>query len=115
MNEELKSILGNELVIDDQKKVPVAHLKYRGKSKEYVTWTILPENPVFFADDEIEYSMTEVDIDIFSKGNYLKIMNYIKKIMKNNEWSWTEDSEEMFEEDTSLYHRTCTFKKERKV
>ena len=32
--------------------------------------------------------------------------------MKKNEWIWIEDSEEMDEKDTGLYHRTSTFEKE---
>lgn len=32
--------------------------------------------------------------------------------MKENEWIWTGDSEEMYEKDTGLYHRTVTFEKE---
>jgi hypothetical protein len=33
--------------------------------------------------------------------------------MEENEWVWVEDSEEMYEDDTELYHRTITFEKER--
>ena len=35
--------------------------------------------------------------------------------MKNNNWLWVEDSAEMYEEDTGLYHKTMTFEKERMV
>ena len=42
-------------------------------------------------------------------------MSSIKNIMKENEWTWDEDSTESYEEDTKLYHRTCTFSKERKI
>lgn len=95
--------------------VPVAHLKYEGKKKTYVVWTLLPEIPSFSYEDEIQYSLCTVDIDIYSESNYLNIMSSIKKIMKNNGWIWKEDSEEMYEEDTGLYHRTSTFEKERKI
>lgn len=107
MESELKKILKLE--------VPVAHLKYRGKEKTYVVWTLLDEIPLSASDDEIDYSEVTVDIDIYSEGNYLKLMSSIKKIMKENEWMWQEDSIEMYEEDTKLYHRTCTFSKERKI
>lgn len=113
MNEELKNILTplkvNENVID------VAHIKYKGDKKTYVTWTLLPEEPALSYDDEIQYSLVTVDVDIYSDSNYLDIMEEIKKIMKENEWNWIEDSEEMYEEDTELYHRTITFEKERKI
>ena len=107
MESELKRIL----VLD----IPVAHLRYKGSSKKYVVWTIIDEEPLFSYDDDIQYSKVTVDIDIYSDSNYLNIMSSIKNIMKQNEWTWEEDSTEMYETDTKLYHRTCTFSKERKI
>ena len=107
MEDELKRILKLE--------VPVAHLKYKGKEKTYVVWTLLDETPLSASDDEIDYSEVPVDIDIYSEKNYLNLMSSIKKIMKENEWIWDGDGPEMYEEDTELYHRTCTFIKERKI
>lgn len=108
MNSEIKEILSN---LD----VPVSHLKYKGNDTTYVVWTVIDETPCFSCDDEIEYSLVTVDIDIYSKSNYLNIMSSIKNIMKENNWIWQEDSIEMYEEDTKLYHRTCTFNKERVI
>ena len=108
MESEIKKIL-SEL------DVPVAHLKYRGSSKTYITWTMLEESPTFASDDEITDSEANVDIDIYSDSNYLKIMSSIKNKMKENEWTWDGDSPEMYEEETGLYHRTCSFKKGRKI
>ena len=108
MNEELKLILGESLTIAG-KKIPVAHLRYTGKSRKYVTWTITGETPALTATDEALCSICSVDVDIFSDGNYLDIVKEIKRIMKNNDWVWVEDSEEMYEEDTGLYHQTCSF------
>lgn len=113
MNEELKTIFDNFKVND--KSIPVKHLRYKGKSKTFVTWTITSEAPSFSADDEYLYSVVQVDIDIFSDSNYLEIMKEVKKIMKNNKWLWVEDSPEMYEDDTELYHRTITFEKERMI
>lgn len=112
MNEEIKSIFGNNISVDGN-VIPISHLKYKGKSKKYVTWTVLGEEPRLSANDEPLYSVVSVDIDIFSDGNYLNIIKEIKKLMKDNEWIWVEDSPEMYEEDTGLYHKTCTFEKER--
>lgn len=107
MESELKKILKLD--------VPVAHLKYKGKKKTYVVWSIINETPLFAYDDEIQYSEVTVDIDIYSESNYLSLMSSIKKIMKENDWIWQEDSTEIYEEDTALYHKTCTFSKERKI
>lgn len=116
MNEELKKIFGEEIqVIRDDKEVsiPTAHLVYNGKSEEYVIWTILSNKPELCADDEVLYSVYEVDVDIYSKSNYLDIVSKVKSLMKNNLYVWVEDSPEMYETDTGYYHLTCTFEKER--
>ena len=112
MNEELKLILGENLIIDDI-QIPIAHLRYKGKSKRFVTWTITGEEPALAANDEDLCSICSLDVDIFSDGNYLDIEKQIKKIMKNNDWVWVEDSAEMYEEDTEIYHKTISFEKER--
>lgn len=110
MNEELKSILKINI---NNKSIPVEHLRYKGKEKTFITWTLLTETPSLNGDDEALYSVVQVDIDVFSNGNYLDIVKEIKKIMKENNWLWVEDSPEMYEDDTDLYHRTLTFEKER--
>ena len=112
MNEELKLILGKNLIVSG-KQVPIAHLRYKGNSKSFVIWTITGETPALSANDEDLCSVCSVDVDIFSDGNYLDIVKEIKQKMKNNDWIWVEDSEEMYEEDTELYHKTCSFEKER--
>ena len=111
MNEEIKLILGESLTIGGE-EIPVAHLRYNGKSKKFVAWTITGSEPALAANDEVLCSICSVDVDVFSDSNYLDIIKEIKKRMKNNEWVWTDDSGEMYEEDTKLYHKTCSFEKE---
>ena len=111
MNEELKLILGENIKIKGE-TIPVAHLRYKGNSKKFVTWTITGEEPALSANDEDLCSVCSVDVDVFSDSNYLDIIREIKQRMKNNDWVWIEDSTEMFEEDTKLYHKTCSFEKE---
>ena len=112
MNEEIKSILGDNITVKGE-EIPVKHLRYSGSSKKYVTWTIIEDSPALSANDEVLCSLCTVDVDIFSEGNYLDIIKTIKQKMKNNEWVWVGDSAEMYEEDTKLYHKTVTFEKER--
>lgn len=107
MESEIKKILKLD--------VPVAHLKYKGNKKTYVVWTIIDEEPTFSSDDEITDSEVIIDIDIYSDSNYLKIMSLIKNKMKENDWIWDGDSQEFFEEETGLYHMTCSFKKGRYI
>ena len=111
MNEEIKSIFKDFKV--NKKNIPVNHLKYRGKEKTFITWTVLSEIPSLSANNEDLYSVVQIDIDVFSNSNYLDIEKEIKNKMKINDRLWVEDSSEMFEEDTELYHKTITFEKER--
>ena len=80
MNEELKRILGDYLTIGSS-EIPVAHLRYKGDSKTFVTWQITSDSPILAGDDVCLYSLVGVDIDIFSDGNYLGIVGFIKKLM----------------------------------
>ncbi|OKZ85825.1 MAG: hypothetical protein BHW09_07980 [Clostridium sp. CAG:245_30_32] len=108
MESEIKKILNLE-------NVEVAHLRYKGNKKTYVVWTIIEDEPSSSSDDEITDSEVTVDIDIYSDSNYLEIMRLIKTKMKENDWTWDGDSQEFYEEDTKLYHRTCSFKKGRYI
>lgn len=113
MNEEIKTIF-NDFKVNDV-SIPVEHLRYIGSLKTFVTWTIISETPALSGNDEDLYSVVQVDFDVYSEGNYLDIIKEVKKIMKENEWLWVEDSSEMYEEDTKLYHKTITFEKERMI
>ena len=115
MKKEIKSILGENISVKSGVSVPVAHLRYKGSSKTFVVWTILSEKPVLSGDDEQLFSVVSVDIDVYSIGNYDEVITEIKRLMKENGWLWVEDSAEMYEEDTSLYHTTITFEKERSL
>ena len=114
MNEELKSILGDAVTVGEA-SAPVAHLRYKGKETTYVTWTITGENPALSADNSPLYSVVAVDVDAFSKGNYLALVAEIKRLMLEHDWVWVGDSPEMYEEDTELYHKTISFEKERNL
>ena len=113
MEETIKQILSN-LKVDNQ-DIEIAHIQYTGKKRTYVVWTMLNEQPEMCGDDDALYSTVPVDIDIYSETNYLAILKEIKKRMKENEWIWTGDSEEMYENDTGLYHKTSSFEKEREI
>lgn len=112
MNEELKNIFGESISVG-VREIPTAHLKYKGKADTFVVWTITGSKPALSGCDEQLYGIGMVDVDIYSKGNYLSVLNEVKKIMKINGWLWTEDSVEMYEDDTELYHITASFEKER--
>lgn len=114
MNSELQSILGDYLIIN-KKQIPVSQIKYTGTASTYIVWSIINEIPSLSANDEDLMSIVTVDIDIISDSNYLEIVKEVKKIMKASGWVWSEDSNEMFNDITGLYQKTCTFEKERVI
>ena len=111
MEEKLKQIFGDFISVKGV-SVPCAHLRYKGKARTFVVWSIIGNSAEVYADDELLYSAVTVDVNVYSEGNYVDVITEIKKIMKENEWIWVEDNAEMFEEDTELYHKTITFTKE---
>ncbi len=116
MQEEVKSILGNLITITrnhQEVTIPVSHIDYSGTNDEYVTWQVLTGKPELFANDLILISVYQIDIDVYSKKNYLDIVKKIKKLMKDNDFVWVDDSPEQYERDTEFYHLTMTFEKER--
>ena len=114
MNEELKSIFGEAVAVGGM-SVPAAHLRYKGNETTFVTWTITGDAPALSADNSPLYSVVTVDVDVFSKGNYLDLATEVKRLMLEHDWVWTGDSPEMYEEDTELYHKTISFEKERNL
>lgn len=93
----------------DGVEIPVKWLKYKGDLTTYIVFSDLGETPAHHTDDECEYSTKQFDFDIYSKSNYLNILKAVKQKLKENGFTWVEDSPTMFEEDTGLYHITTTF------
>ena len=110
MNNEIFAIMSRLTVDGDE--IPVSWLKYKGSLKKYIVFSDLGESPACYGDDECRYSIKQFDFDIYSDGNYLSILKAVKKRLKDNGWTWVEDSPTMYEEDTELYHITTTWEKE---
>ena len=113
MNEVIENIFKDFKV--DGKNIPVAFLRYNGKSTTYVTYQEMDADNSFSGDDELLGYVTYYDFDIYSKGNYLKVMESVKQLMKDNGWRWQPNlsSQDMFEDDTGYYHKTLNFAIER--
>ena len=97
------------------KNIPVSFLRYEGKATTYITYQQTNIDGALSGDDEIIGYIDYYDIDIFSKGNYFKIVEEVKKKMKANGFMWqpSNSSEDIFEEDTGYFHKTLCFAIER--
>lgn len=69
-----------ENFVVDGIKIPIAYMKYKGDAKSYLTYYTYLTKPEGFADDVPVLVGTYATIDIFSKGNFKKILREVKKI-----------------------------------
>ena len=91
------------------KSIPISFLRYTGQSDTYLTyytWLCQPNN---FYNDEHHVEVAYGTIDIFSKGNFKKLLKQVKKILKDNNFTWTDDGPEDFESETGYYHVPINF------
>ena len=110
MNEELKALFTDFEV--DGVRVPVAYMVYKNKSGEpYVVYFQYDKDNSYSADDELAGYVTYYDFDIYSKGNYLPIIEAIKSKMKLAGWMYQprRESPDMYEADTGYFHKTICF------
>ena len=115
MNEEIESIFRNFEVSGVQ--IPVVFLRYFGHGEPYVTYMEESIDGSFSGDDDLLGYIVYYDFDVYSKGNYLPIIEAIKALMKSAGWEWqpSRSSADMYEEDTGYYHKTLSFAKHKEV
>ena len=113
MNSLIETIFADFQV--DGVSIPVSFLRYDGKSTTYITYQQQDMDNSLSGDDEILGYVDYYDFDIYSKGNYLNIVESVKEIMKQNGFMWQPSrcSSDMFEDDTGYYHKTLNFAIER--
>lgn len=111
MNSEIEEMFSNFTV--NEKQIPVSFVDYQGSEETYIVYNSLGEEPIFFGDNDVLASENTYDFNIYTKGNYLDILKETKKVLKNNGWTWEEDSEDLYETDTHFFHKVTTWSKER--
>lgn len=111
MNNELQRIFEGFTV--EGKSIPVSFLRYTGKETTYITYQEVQDDTSFSADDDLQAYVTYYDFDIYSKSNYLKIIESVKEILKANDWRYQPSmtSQDLYEDDTGYYHKTLCFAK----
>ena len=93
----------------NKKHLPIAFLSYTGNADSYLTYYTWQEQPENFFDDEHHTEIAYGTIDIFSKGNFKGILKEVKKILKANKFTWTDNGPETFERETGYYHVPVNF------
>lgn len=115
MNELIEAIFEGFAV--GGKTIPVAFLFYEGHGEDYVVYSQMDADNSLSGDDELIGYVDYYDFDVYChkdgplKGNYTKIIERIKPILKENNFVWqpSRSSEDMYETETGYYHKTLNF------
>ena len=109
MNELIESIFADFTV--DGVQIPVAFMFYEGHGEPYVVYMQQDADGSLSADDELQGYVDYYDFDVYSKGNYQRIVERIKEVLKANHFVWqpSRSSMDFYETDTGYYHKTLNF------
>ena len=109
MNSLIETIFADFQV--DNVSIPVSFLRYTGKSTTYITYQLQDRDNSFSGNDELMGYVDYYDFDIYSKGNYLNIVESVKQLLKQNGFMWqpSRSSGDMYETDTGYFHITLNF------
>ena len=109
MNELIEEIFNNFTV--DDVAIPVSFLFYEGHGEPYITYMNQDADNSFSGDDELLGYVTYYDFDIYSKGNFINIVESVKEKLKANNFVWqpSRSSQDFFETDTGYFHKTLNF------
>lgn len=112
LNAEIKTLFNN--YIFNGNRIPVSFLRYNGNSTTYVTYQNESNGGDLRGDDRLLGYIAYYDFDIYSKGDYLALMNDIISKLEDAGWTYnpSRNSPDLYEDDTGYYHKTINFSKE---
>lgn len=109
MNELIESIFADFTV--DGVSIPVSYMFYEGHGEPYIVYMQMDADSSLSGDDDLIGYVEYYDFDVYSKGNYLQIIESVKTLLKQNGFKWqlSRSSEDMYEVETGYYHKTLNF------
>lgn len=90
--------------------VPVSFHRHSGSADTYITYFEYNQNAALNADDEEQNTNYYVQVDVWSKGNYLTLVEQVKNKLRSLNYIRTSESG-FYEEDTKMYHKAIRFRK----
>lgn len=113
MNSKIEQIFNNFTV--NNVLIPVSFMRYTGDKKTYITYNQIQIDTTLYGDDKLLNYIDYYDLDIYSTGNYLQVLERVKEEMESNGFMWQPEmsSADMYEDDTGYYHKTLCFSIER--
>ena len=109
MNELITSIFQDFTV--DGEVIPVKYLYYKGHGEPYIVWMQQDADNSLSGDDELLGYVDFYDFDVYSKGNFTRIIERVKEVLKENDFVWqvSRSSQDFYETETGYYHKTLNF------
>ena len=109
MNELIETIFNNFEV--DNVKIPVKFMFYEGHGEPYVVYMQQDADNSLSGDDDLIGYADYYDFDVYSRGNFLSIIEQIKALLKENGFVWqpSRTSADFYEVETGYYHKTLNF------
>ena len=109
MNSLIEEIFKNFEV--NNVSIPVSFAYYDGHDTTYITYLNSNTGDTFYTDDELSNYIEYYDFNIYSKSNYLNVIESVKNLLEQNDFEWQPSlsSNDMYEEDTGYYHKTLCF------
>lgn len=106
-NDEIETLLSDF-------EIPVSYMFYEGDADTFITYQQESQGNSMAGDDKIQGIVIFYDIDIYSRGDYLKLVKDIITIFEGAGWTYqpTRTSADMYERDTKYFHKTLNFAKE---
>lgn len=111
MNSEIEAIFDGFTV--DSIEIPVSFMFYDGDADSWIIYTNVDNYHSYSGDDDLLGYVTYYDFEIYSKGNYLNILQAVKNLMKGAGWTFqpAKSSLERYDRDTRIYSKTLCFAK----
>ena len=109
MNELIETIFANFTV--DKVPIPVAYMFYEGHGEPFVVYMQQDADRSLSGDDELIGYVDYYDFDVYSRGNFLNIIESLRNVLESNGFVWqpSRSSQDFFETDTGYYHKTLNF------
>ena len=111
MNAEIETIF-DVFTVDDV-SIPVSFMFYDGDADSWIVYSNADNYNSYSGDDELLGYVTYYDFEIYSKGNFMKILKSVKTLMIENGWSFIPEysSRDNYDRDTRVYSKTLCFAK----
>ena len=109
MNELIMSIFEDFTV--NGIEIPVKYMYYYGHGEPYIVWMQEDADNSLTGDDQLLGYADYYDFDIYSKGNFIPIVEKVKELLTEHGFVWqvSKSSADMYETETGYYHKTLNF------